>query len=153
MGNDSSTIVYTLTDESPLLAACSLLPILRTFLTPAGVKIKKSDISLSARILAEFPEHLKPEQQVEDCLAKLGRMTQEADTNIIKLPNISASVPQLTAAIAELQAAGFDVPDYPEEPKSDEGHQTRERYAAVLGSAVNPILREGNSDRRAPPAV
>ena len=153
MSNDKSTIIYTLTDESPLLAACSLLPILRTFTAPAGIRIKKSDISLSARILAEFAEYLAPEQRVEDCLENLERLTQEPDTNIIKLPNISASTPQLTAAIAELQARGFPVPDYPDEPKSDAERVIRARYGKVLGSAVNPILREGNSDRRAPAAV
>ncbi len=153
MSHDSSTIVYTLTDESPLLAACSLLPIIRTFTAPAGIGIKKSDISLSARILAEFADYLQPEQQVEDCLASLGRMTQEPDSNIIKLPNISASVPQLNAAISELQARGFAVPDYPGEGQSDEDVRIRERYSKVLGSAVNPVLREGNSDRRAPAAV
>ncbi|MDJ0741587.1 MAG: NADP-dependent isocitrate dehydrogenase [Gammaproteobacteria bacterium] len=153
MSHDNATIIYTLTDESPLLAACSLLPILRTFTAPAGITIKKSDISLSARILAEFADHLEPEQRVEDCLASLGRLTQEPDSNIIKLPNISASVPQLTAAIAELQARGFAVPDYPEEPAGDEQQRIKARYSKVLGSAVNPVLREGNSDRRAPAAV
>ncbi|MCP5438447.1 MAG: NADP-dependent isocitrate dehydrogenase [Chromatiaceae bacterium] len=153
MSTKKPTIIYTLTDESPLLAACSLLPILRTFTEPAGIDIKKSDISLSARILAEFPEYLEPGQRVEDCLAELGRLTQEPDTNIIKLPNISASIPQLTAAIAELQACGYAVPKYPEEPRGDADQQVRRRYSKVLGSAVNPVLREGNSDRRAPPAV
>ena len=153
MSTKKPTIIYTLTDESPLLAACSLLPVLRTFTEPAGIDIKKSDISLSARILAEFPEYLEPGQRVEDCLAELGRLTQEPDTNIIKLPNISASIPQLTAAIAELQACGYAVPKYPEEPRGDADQQVRRRYSKVLGSAVNPVLREGNSDRRAPPAV
>ena len=153
MSKESPTIIYTLTDESPLLAACSLLPIIRTFTKPAGIRIKKSDISVSARILAEFSEYLNPEQRVEDCLANLGRLTQEPDSNIIKLPNISASVPQLTAAISELQARGFKVPDYPDEPKNDAEQQIKSRYSKVLGSAVNPVLREGNSDRRAPAAV
>ena len=153
MSEESPTIIYTLTDESPLLAACSLLPVIRTFAQPAGIRIKKSDISVSARILAEFAEFLEPEQRVEDCLANLGRLTQEPDTNIIKLPNISASVPQLTAAIGELQARGFKVPDYPDEPNNDAEQQIRARYSKVLGSAVNPVLREGNSDRRAPAAV
>jgi isocitrate dehydrogenase len=153
MSEQKQTIIYTLTDESPLLAACSLLPIIRTFTAPADIHLKKSDISLSARILAEFAERLTPEQRVEDCLANLGRLTQEPETNIIKLPNISASVPQLNAAVAELQAQGFDVPAYPDEAHSEEEKVIRERYAKVLGSAVNPVLREGNSDRRAPPAV
>ena len=153
MSKESPTIIYTLTDESPLLAACSLLPIIRTFTKPAGIRIKKSDISLSARILAEFSDYLDPEQRVEDCLANLGRLTREPDTNIIKLPNISASAPQLTAAISELQARGLKVPDYPDEPKNDAEQQIKARYSKVLGSAVNPILREGNSDRRAPAAV
>ena len=153
MREPSSTIIYTLTDESPLLAACSLLPILRTFTAPAGIHIEKSDISLSARILAEFSDYLAPEQRVKDDLSALGRLTQAPDANIIKLPNISASVPQLSAAIAEIQARGFNIPDYPEEPQSEEKRSVRQRYAKVLGSAVNPILREGNSDRRAPAAV
>jgi isocitrate dehydrogenase len=153
MNEDKPTIIYTLTDESPLLAACSLLPIIKTFADPAGIHIKNSDISVSARILSEFSDHLAPEQRVEDCLASLERLTQEPDTNIIKLPNISASVPQLKAAIAELQENGYAVPDYPEEASSAEEVSSRERYSHVLGSAVNPVLREGNSDRRAPAAV
>jgi len=153
MNEEKPTIIYTLTDESPLLAACSLLPIIRTFTAPAGVRIKKSDISVSARILSEFSDHLAPEQGVEDCLASLEHLTQEPDTNIIKLPNISASVPQLKAAIAELQENGYAVPDYPEEAHSAEEVSIRERYSKILGSAVNPVLREGNSDRRAPAAV
>ena len=153
MNEEKPTIIYTLTDESPLLAACSLLPIIRTFAAPAGIHIKKSDISVSARILSEFSDHLAPEQRVEDCLTSLERLTQEPETNIIKLPNISASVPQLKAAIAELQESGYAVPDYPEEASSAEEVSIRERYSKVLGSAVNPVLREGNSDRRAPAAV
>ena len=153
MSTEKPTIIYTLTDESPLLAACSLLPIIRAFTAPAGINIKKSDISVSARILSAFPEYLSPEQQVEDCLASLGRLTQDPNSNIIKLPNISASVPQLRAAIAELQERGYAIPDYPEEPKGDEEQKIQDRYSKVLGSAVNPVLREGNSDRRAPAAV
>ncbi len=153
MSNDKATIIYTLTDESPLLATASLLPIIRTFTGPAGINIKKSDISLAARILAEFAEFLQPQQRVEDCLGNLGRLTQEPDTNIIKLPNISASVPQLTAAISELQANGYAVPDYPDEPQDEKQRDIKERYSKVLGSAVNPVLREGNSDRRSSPAV
>ncbi len=153
MSTKQSTIIYTLTDEAPLLATCSLLPIIRTFTGPAGIRIEKSDISVSARILAEFPEFLTDEQKVPDNLAELGRLTQYPDTNIIKLPNISASVHQLTDAIAELQSKGYAVPDYPENPRNDEEKAIQERYGKILGSAVNPVLREGNSDRRAPPAV
>jgi isocitrate dehydrogenase len=147
------TIIYTLTDEAPLLATHSLLPILRKFTAPAGIEIKGSDISVAARILAEFSDYLTEEQRVPDNLGELGRMTQQPDTNIIKLPNISASVPQLKSAIAELQSKGYKVPDYPGEPLNDEEADIRERYGKVLGSAVNPVLREGNSDRRAPAAV
>ncbi|MGB5719902.1 MAG: NADP-dependent isocitrate dehydrogenase [Woeseiaceae bacterium] len=153
MNSKNSTIIYTLTDEAPLLATCSLLPIIRTFTAPAGVEIAKSDISVAARILAEFPEHLSDEQKVPDNLAELGRLTQFPDTNIIKLPNISASVPQLQEAIAELQSKGYKIPDFPDDPKTDEEKTLRQRYGKALGSAVNPVLREGNSDRRAPPAV
>ena len=146
-------IIYTLTDEAPLLATCSLLPVIRIFTAPAGIDIVTSDISVSARILAEFSEDLTPEQKVSDRLAELGRLTQEADTNIIKLPNISAAAPQLIAAVKELQSRGYKIPDYPEELKTDADRALRERYSKVLGSAVNPVLREGNSDRRAPAAV
>jgi isocitrate dehydrogenase len=146
-------IIYTLTDEAPLLATYSLLPIIRAFTAPAGVDAVTSDISLSGRILGEFPDHLTAGQRVPDNLAELGRLTQESTTNVIKLPNISASVPQLTAAIKELQARGYKVPDFPEDPKTPEEKKIRERYGKVLGSAVNPVLREGNSDRRAPAAV
>ncbi|ORA62258.1 isocitrate dehydrogenase (NADP(+)) [Mycolicibacterium elephantis] len=147
------TIIYTLTDEAPLLATYALLPIIRTFAEPAGIEIKTSDISVAARILAEFGDYLTEEQRVPDNLGELGRLTQLPDTNIIKLPNISASVPQLLAAIKELQGKGYAVPDYPGDPKTDEEKKLKERYAKVLGSAVNPVLREGNSDRRAPKAV
>jgi len=153
LNTKNSTIIYTLTDEAPLLATCSLLPIIRTFAAPAGIEITKSDISVAARILAEFPEYLGDEQKVPDNLGELGRLTQFPDTNIIKLPNISASVPQLKAAIAELQSKGFEIPDFPDDPKTDEEQVLRQRYGKALGSAVNPVLREGNSDRRAPPAV
>ena len=148
-----SKIIYTLTDEAPLLATCSFLPVVRTFAAPAGIAIVKSDISVSARILAEFPEFLTEEQRVPDTLAELGRLTQEPDTNIIKLPNISAAVPQLVAAIRELQSRGYNIPDFPEDPKTDEEKAILARYSKALGSAVNPVLREGNSDRRAPAAV
>ncbi|HXC83984.1 MAG TPA: NADP-dependent isocitrate dehydrogenase, partial [Trebonia sp.] len=147
------TIIYTLTDEAPMLATYAFLPIVRTFAGEAGINIKTSDISLAARILAEFPDYLTEEQRVPEILAELGRLTQLPDTNIIKLPNISASVPQLVAAIKELQGKGFKLPDYPQEPKTDEEKEIRARYAKCLGSAVNPVLREGNSDRRAPKAV
>ena len=148
-----SKIIYTLTDEAPLLATCSFLPVVRTFAAPAGIDIVKSDISVSARILAEFPEFLSDEQKVPDTLSELGRLTQEPDTNIIKLPNISAAVPQLVAAIRELQSRGYAIPDFPEDPRTEEEKSILTRYSKVLGSAVNPVLREGNSDRRAPAAV
>jgi isocitrate dehydrogenase len=147
------TIIYTLTDEAPLLATCAFLPVIRTFTKPAGVRVDKSDISVAARILGQFPEVLEPGQRVPDTLAELGRKTLEPDANIIKLPNISASVPQLVAAIKELQAKGYKLPDFPDDPKTDEQKSIRARYARCIGSAVNPVLREGNSDRRAPRAV
>jgi isocitrate dehydrogenase len=150
---EQPTIIYTLTDEAPLLATYSFLPIVRAFAEPAGIQIKTSDISLAARILAEFPDHLTDEQRVPDNFGELGRLTQLPDTNIIKLPNISASVPQLVAAIKELQGKGFKVPDFPQTPRTDEEKDLRDRYAKCLGSAVNPVLRQGNSDRRAPKAV
>ena len=153
MSAEQPTIIYTLTDEAPLLATYAFLPIVRAFTEPAGIKIEASDISLAARILAEFPYYLTEAQRVPDNLAELGRLTQLPDTNIIKLPNISASVPQLVAAIRELQDKGFKVPDYPENPQTDEEKEIRARYAKCLGSAVNPVLREGNSDRRASKAV
>ncbi len=153
MGNDRSKIIYTLTDEAPLLATASLLPILRTFMSAAGVEIEKSDISLSARIIGEFGDFLREDQKIPDNLEELGKIINDPSANIIKLPNISASVPQLLAAITELKDHGFDVPDYPESPETEEEKLISERYSKILGSAVNPILREGNSDRRAPPAV
>ena len=146
-------IIYTLTDEAPLLATCSLLPIIRAFTEPAGVKVEKSDISVSARVLSEFGEFLSDDQKVPDNLGELGRLTQDPTTNIIKLPNISASVAQLMACVKELQAKGYAIPDYPEDPKTDDEKALRARYGKCLGSAVNPVLREGNSDRRAPTAV
>ena len=149
----NSKIIYTLTDEAPLLATCSFLPVVRTFTAPAGIDIEKSDISVSARILAEFSDFLTDEQKVPNTLAELGRLTLLPDTNIIKLPNISASLPQLTAAIKELQARGYKIPDFPEAPKTDEEKAIKTRYSKCLGSSVNPVLREGNSDRRAPNAV
>lgn len=153
MSAEQPTIIYTLTDEAPLLATYAFLPIVRAFAEPAGIKIEASDISVAARILAEFPDYLTEEQRVPDNLAELGRLTQLPDTNIIKLPNISASVPQLVAAIKELQDKGYAVPDYPADPKTDQEKAIKERYARCLGSAVNPVLRQGNSDRRAPKAV
>ncbi|MEM7434735.1 MAG: NADP-dependent isocitrate dehydrogenase [Myxococcota bacterium] len=147
------TILYTKTDEAPLLATYSLLPILRAFMAPANVAVELRDISLAGRILANFPEALTEEQRIDDALAELGRLAKTPEANIIKLPNISASVPQLKAAVSELQAKGFSVPDYPEEPRTDEERAIADRYAKVKGSAVNPVLREGNSDRRAPKAV
>ncbi|MBS3804870.1 MAG: NADP-dependent isocitrate dehydrogenase [Oleiphilaceae bacterium] len=153
MTTSKSKIIYTLTDEAPALATRSLLPILETFIAPAGIEIETSDISLAARILATFPDYLTEDQQVPDSLAELGRLTQHPDTNIIKLPNISASIPQLQAAIRELQKQGYQIPDYTENPESEADIKIKARYGKVLGSAVNPVLREGNSDRRAPPAV
>jgi isocitrate dehydrogenase len=149
----NSKIIYTLTDEAPLLATRSFLPIIETFASAADIEIELKDISVSARILAEFSDYLDDNQKVPDDLGELGRLTQEPDTNIIKLPNISASIPQLISAIHELQSQGFNIPDFPEEPSSDEEKTIRQRYSKILGSAVNPVLREGNSDRRAPPAV
>ncbi|HEU4363239.1 MAG TPA: NADP-dependent isocitrate dehydrogenase, partial [Mycobacterium sp.] len=139
---EQPTIIYTLTDEAPLLATYAFLPIVRAFAEPAGIEIKASDISLAARILAEFPDYLTEVQRVPDNLGELARLTKLPDTNIIKLPNISASVPQLVAAIKELQAKDFKLPDYPEDPKTDQEREIRQRYAKCLGSAVNPVLRE-----------
>jgi isocitrate dehydrogenase len=150
---EKPTVIYTLTDEAPLLATYAFLPIVRAFAEPAGIEIKTTDLSVAARILAEFPEDLTDEQRVPDNLGELGKLTKLADTNIIKLPNISASVPQLIAAVKELQGKGFKIPDYPQSPKTDEDKEIRDRYAKCLGSAVNPVLRQGNSDRRAPNAV
>ena len=153
MAAGKAKIIYTLTDEAPLLATCAFLPIIRTFTAPAGIEIVKSDISVSARILAEFSDYLTDEQKVPNTLAELGKMTLLPDTNIIKLPNISASQHQLISAIKELQSRGYKIPDFPEAPKSDEEKAIKARYSKCLGSSVNPVLREGNSDRRAPLAV
>jgi isocitrate dehydrogenase len=144
----TSQIIYTKTDEAPALATYSLLPIVKAFAATANIQIETKDISLAGRILANFPENLRPDQRVEDALAELGELCKKPEANIIKLPNISASIPQLKAAIAELQSQGFAIPNYPEDPKSEEEKQIKARYAKVLGSAVNPVLREGNSDRR-----
>ena len=153
MATEPSKIIYTLTDEAPFLATCAFLPVIRTFAAPAGVNVAECDISVAARVLGEFPECLTEAQKVPDNLSELGRLTQFPDTNIIKLPNISASVGQLVACIKELQSKGYAVPDYPEDPKTDADKAIRSRYSRCIGSAVNPVLREGNSDRRAPKAV
>ncbi|MCW8092468.1 NADP-dependent isocitrate dehydrogenase [Alteromonas sp. ASW11-130] len=153
MTKAKSTIIYTKTDEAPMLATYSLLPIIKKFAGEADVEVELRDISLAGRILANFPEYLSDEQRIVDALSELGEMTQDENANIIKLPNISASIPQLRAAIKELNAKGFNVPPFPEDPKTDEEKDIRERYGKILGSAVNPVLREGNSDRRAPTAV
>ena len=153
MATEKSKIIYTLTDEAPALATCAFLPIIRTFTAPADIEVETSDISVAARILAEFPDYLTEEQKVPNNLAELGRLTLLPDTNIIKLPNISAAMPQLVAAIKELQTRGYKIPNFPDDPKTDEEKEIRKRYSKCLGSAVNPVLREGNSDRRAPAAV
>ena len=153
MGAMKSTITYTFTDEAPMLATAAFLPVIRRFLALADIDVELSDISLAARILATFPEDLTEEQRVPDSLAQLGDMTQDPEANIIKLPNISAAVQQLRSAISELQAQGYKVPDYPQDELTEKDREVRKRYAKVLGSAVNPVLREGNSDRRAPRAV
>ncbi len=148
-----ATIIYTLTDEAPLLATYSFLPVVEAYAATAGVEVETRDISLAGRILAQFPDRLGDDQRVDDALAELGELATQPEANIIKLPNISASIPQLKAAITELQGQGFDLPDYPENPQSDEDKDNRARYDKVKGSAVNPVLREGNSDRRAPASV
>ncbi|MBX9899869.1 MAG: NADP-dependent isocitrate dehydrogenase, partial [Burkholderiaceae bacterium] len=153
MATDKSKIIYTLTDEAPLLATYSLLPIVKKFAATAGVEMVESDISVAARVLAAFPENLTEAQKVPDSLVQLAGLTQKPDTNIIKLPNISASVGQLMDCIRELQAQGYKIPDYPEEAKTDEEKAIKARYGKCIGSSVNPVLREGNSDRRAPKAV
>ncbi len=153
MTTDISKIIYTKTDEAPALATYSLLPIINSFASAAGISVEASDISLAARILASFPDFLTEEQRVSDALAELAELTQKPEANIIKLPNISASIPQLKNAITELQSQGYQIPNYPDEIKTDEDKDIHARYAKVLGSAVNPVLREGNSDRRAPACV
>ena len=153
MSTEQPTIIYTLTDEAPRLATASFLPIVRAFAAPAGINVAESDISVAARVLGQFPEALTEAQRVPDTLAELGKKTLQADANIIKLPNISASVAQLMAAIKELQGKGYAIPDFPEDPKTDEEKAIRAKYNKCIGSAVNPVLREGNSDRRAPRAV
>ena len=151
--SNAPVIIYTHTDEAPLLATYSFLPIVEAYASTAGVGVETRDISLAGRVIAQFPDRLRPEQQVDDALAELGELAKRPEANIIKLPNISASVSQLKAVIAELQSQGFDLPDYPDNPTSDEEKDARSRYDKVKGSAVNPVLREGNSDRRAPDSV
>src|SRR5215471_7694054 len=146
-------IVYTHTDEAPALATYSFLPIIQTFAKTCDVAVETRDISLSGRIIAVFPENLTKEQQIPDALTELGELAKRPEANIIKLPNISASIPQLKAAIAELQKKGYALPDYPDSPATGEEKNIRARYDKVKGSAVNPVLREGNSDRRAPNSV
>ncbi len=148
-----STIIYTLTDEAPMLATHAFLPVVSSFARQAGIRVEQSDISVAGRILGNFADCLTPEQRVPDTLTELGKKTLEPDANIIKLPNISASVGQLKAAIKELQGKGYNIPDYPDDPKTDEEKAIKARYGKCIGSAVNPVLREGNSDRRAPRAV
>ncbi|MEU7034700.1 NADP-dependent isocitrate dehydrogenase [Streptomyces sp. NPDC046237] len=148
-----STIIYTHTDEAPALATYSFLPVIQAYASTAGVNVETRDISLAGRIIAGFPERLEAGQRIDDALAELGALAKTAEANIIKLPNISASIPQLKAAIAELQAQGYALPDYPDDPQTDEDKDVRARYDKVKGSAVNPVLREGNSDRRAPGSV
>jgi isocitrate dehydrogenase len=148
-----STIIYTHTDEAPALATYSFLPVVQAYASTAGVSVETRDISLAGRIIASFPERLEEGQRIADALAELGELAKTPEANIIKLPNVSASVPQLKAAVAELQAQGYALPDYPDEPKTDEDRDVRARYDKVKGSAVNPVLREGNSDRRAPASV
>lgn len=146
-------ILYTKTDEAPALATYSLLPIVKFFTEKAGIQVETKDISLAGRILASFPDFLSEGQRISDDLLMLGELAKTPEANIIKLPNISASMPQLHAAIAELQAAGFSVPNYPSEPQNDQEKDVRQRYDKIKGSAVNPVLREGNSDRRAPKSI
>lgn len=153
MPDSKQKIIYTITDEAPQLATASLLPIVKSFTSAAGIDVETSDISVAARVLAEFPEFLTDEQKVPNNLEELGRLTQNPNTNIIKLPNISASVQQLQACIEELQSKGYKIPDYPDDPRDDAERELQKRFGKVLGSAVNPVLREGNSDRRAPKAV
>ncbi|HEY8753336.1 MAG TPA: NADP-dependent isocitrate dehydrogenase, partial [Arthrobacter sp.] len=148
-----SKIIYTHTDEAPMLATYSFLPIIEAFASTAGVEVETRDISLAGRIISVFGDYLTPEQQIGDALAELGELAKAPEANIIKLPNISASIPQLKAAIAELQGQGYNLPDYPDNPSSDEETAIRSRYDKIKGSAVNPVLREGNSDRRAPLSV
>merc|ERR1719158_1134225 len=149
----SAKIVYTHTDEAPMLATYSFLPIIQAFVRSSDVQVELSDISVSGRVIANFPENLTKEQKIPDELALLGQLTLKPECNIIKLPNVSASIPQLKECISELQSQGYKIPDYPEAPKNEAEKEIQNRYKKVLGSAVNPVLREGNSDRRAAKAV
>ena len=153
MSTKADKIIYTKTDEAPMFATYSLLPIINAFTKAAGVSVELRDISLAGRILAVFPEYLTPEQKQPDALSELGELAKKPEANIIKLPNISASIPQLRDAVAELQKKGFNIPNYPDAPTTDEERAIQAKFAIVLGSAVNPVLREGNSDRRAPGSV
>ena len=151
--SQKSKIIYTLTDEAPALASYSLLPIVEAFTGAADVAVETRDISLAGRVIASFPEQLTAEQKIGDALSELGQIVKSPEANIVKLPNVSASIPQLESVIAELQAHGYDIPNYTSNPQSDEDKANRATFSKVLGSAVNPVLREGNSDRRAPPSV
>ena len=151
--SQKTKIIYTLTDEAPALATYSLLPIIKAFTSAADVAVETRDISLAARVIANFPERLTAEQKMGDALSELGQIVKLPEANIVKLPNVSASIPQLESVITELQAHGYDIPNYPSNPKSDEDKAVKSTFSKVLGSAVNPVLREGNSDRRAPPSV
>src|SRR5512137_992816 len=153
MTTKTSKIIWTQIDEAPALATFSLLPIVQGFTKGTGVEVETRDISVAGRIIANFADYLKPEQRIPDFLAQLGELAKTPEANIIKLPNVSASIPQLKEAIAELQKHGYAVPNYPETPKDDAEKAIQARYAKCLGSAVNPVLREGNSDRRSPLAV
>ena len=153
MSESNLKIIYTKTDEAPMLATHSLLPIIKAFSGKAGVAIDTKDISLAARVLATFSDYLEEDQRVDDALSELGKIAKNPEANIIKLPNISASLPQLIATVEELQSKGFKIPSYPEFPQTDEEKEIQLRYNKVKGSAVNPVLREGNSDRRAPKSV
>ena len=150
MTANKATIVYTYTDEAPLLATYSFLPIIEAYAGVCGVEVESRDISLAGRILSQFPDFLTEAQRVPDALAELGQGAMRPEANIIKLPNISASMPQMKAAIKELQSQGYALPDYPDDPKTDQDKDVKARYDRVKGSAVNPVLREGNSDRRSP---
>ena len=149
----TSKIIWTKIDEAPALATYSLLPVVQAYTQGTGVDVETRDISLAGRVIANFPDKLTDDQKIPDFLAQLGALTKTPDANIVKLPNISASIPQLQETIAELQSKGYDIPDFPEEPKTDEEKALRDRFAVCLGSAVNPVLREGNSDRRPAAAV
>ena len=153
MKTKTSTIFWTWTDEAPALATLSFLPIVRAFTQGTDILVETANISLAGRIIANFPEYLTEAQRIPDYLAQLGKLTQVPEANIIKLPNISASIPQLKSSIKELQAKGYKVPDYPESPKDDAEKAIQAKYGKVLGSAVNPVIREGNSDRRSPLSV